>query len=155
MPEKGHGGGRRSSEATIEGRCNDIFGLVVDGQSFRTIRAYVAESGQVRWRVEDRALRRYIARCTARFAELSKVNQAAVKGQAVARLERLYAQATAKGDLRNALAVQQEIGRLHGLNAPTRAELSGPGGAPLNLTIDDLAARFDELVREQAERLES
>ena len=103
---------RRNSEATIRRRCDDIYGLVVDGQSFRLIRQYVSE--KCSWRADDRTLRRYIDRCTATFVDDSEVEHAQVKGRGHARLERLYARAAQKGDIRAALAVEEAILRLHG-----------------------------------------
>jgi hypothetical protein len=146
--------GRRNAEAEIVRRCEDIYGLVVDGQPFRAIRQHVAESRFIDWTASDRTLRNYVTRCHKRIVAAAEVDMEATRGRAVERLERLYARATAGGDLRTALAVQQEIHRLHGLNAPTKAELSGPGGVPLpGATTEELAARFDELVRTQRKRL--
>jgi len=142
----------RNSEAELERRCSDIYGLVVDGLPFRAIRQYVAES--CAWSVNEYTLRRYIKRCTKRFSEEAKVDREAVKGQAIARLERLYSRAVQKGHIRDALAVQQEISRLHGLNAADKHELAGPGGVPLpGMTTEELAARFEELLRTQRRRL--
>jgi len=140
----------RTSDAEIERRCDDIYGLVVDGQPFRIIRQFVSET--LPWKVDDYTLRRYIARCTKRFAGECQVKQAEVKGRAIRRLERLYSRAAQKGHVRDALAVQQEINRLHGVNAPERHELTGAGGAPL-MTTEELATLFEERVWQQHKRL--
>lgn len=142
----------RVSDAVVTQHVEDIFGLVVDGQPYRVIRQYVAES--CTWDAPERTLRRYMAQATELIKERAAETCENARQVAVARLERLYTRAVTKNDLRTALAVQQEIARLHGLNAPTRTELTGLDGQPLiPTTTEELAARFDELVREQARRL--
>jgi hypothetical protein len=101
----------RNSEQVIRRRCDDIYGLVVDGQPLRVIRAFVREN--LPWDAHDATLRRYVARCEKRFVEQSEPDRKAVKGRGHARLERLYARAAQKGDLRNALAIEEAILRLH------------------------------------------
>ena len=49
-----------------------------------------------------------------RFVEESEPDRQAVKSRGHARLERLYARAAQKGDLRSALAIEEAILRLHG-----------------------------------------
>lgn len=141
----------RNSEAVIAQRVEDIFGLVVDGQPLRVIRQYVSESCS--WKADDRTLLRYKRRATKLIKERAEATCETVRETAVERLERLYARAIQRGDIRTALAVQQEIARLHGLNAPTKTELTGAGGAPLVSTTEEMARRFDELVQAQADRL--
>ena len=141
----------RNSEAVIAQRVEDIFGLVVDGQPLRVIRQYVSES--CNWKADDRTLLRYKKRATKLIKERAEATCETVRETAVERLERLYARAIQRGDIRTALAVQQEIARLHGLNAPTKTELTGAGGAPLVSTTEEMARRFDELVQAQADRL--
>jgi hypothetical protein len=142
----------RSSDATVAQRVEDIFGLVVDGQPLRVIRQYVTDS--CNWEADDRTLRRYMRRATTLIEKRSEEACEKARSTAIMRLERLYLRAVSKSDLRTALAVQQEIGRLHGINAPTRAELTGLDGAPLvPTTVEELAERFDELIRQQAKRL--
>lgn len=144
--------GTRRAEAEIARRVEDIFGLVVDGQPMRVIRQFVAESCD--WDAPERTMWRYKKRATDLIVVRSAEVCETVLATAVNRLERLYGRALQRGDLRTALAVQQEIARLHGLNAPTKTELTGAGGAPLIAAEADMAARFDELVEAQAARLE-
>lgn len=141
------------SKAELERRRLDIYGLVIDGAPFRTIRQYMAE--KLPWSVDDRTLRRYVKACTEEFAKEAKRERDELKGQAHLRLERLYAMAVQKAKVRDALAVQEAINRLHGLNAPTKAEVTGADGAPLQatLTTEELAQMFDDLVESQARRL--
>ena len=141
----------RSSEATIAKRVEDIFGLVVDGQPLRVIRQYAADS--CGWKVDDRTLRCYMKRATGLIKARSEETCEHVREVAVQRLERLYSRCVQVGDRRTALAVQQEIARLHGLNAPSKTELTGAGGAPLITTADEMARRFEQLVEAQAARL--
>lgn len=78
-------------------------------------------------------------------------------------LERLDAAAQAllpkvkQGDPRSVaqyLGVMKRISDLLGLDAPRKTELTGADGAPLiPASTDELAARFEQLVREQAARL--
>lgn len=142
----------KSSQAVIAQRVEDIYGLVVDGQPLRVIRAYALECG---WTVHDATLRSYMKRATRLIKERSEATCETVRETAVARLERLYAQSVQRGDRRTALAVQQEIARLHGLNAPTKSEITGAGGAPLITTAEEMARRFEQLVEAQAARLKA
>ena len=143
--------GGRSSEAEILRRCADIYGLVVDGQPFRVIRQYVSET--LPWgQVDDYTLRRYIARVTRSFAEGEVEKRKVAKAKAVGRLERLYARAAQKGHVRDALAVEETIIKLYGLNAAERLEITGAAGQPL-MTVEELAALFEERVWQQHKRL--
>jgi hypothetical protein len=149
----------RTSAAVIAQRVEDIYGLVVDGQPFRIIRQFMTGNERapgVGWEVDDRTLRRYVARATALIVERSQQSCDNIRDKHVERLERLYARNVQRGDLKAAFAVEQEIAKLHGLNAPTRAELTGANGEPLNppVTRAELAARFDQLVNDQAKRIE-
>jgi hypothetical protein len=52
------------------------------------------------------------------------------------------------------IRIGERRARLLGIDMPTRTELGGPDGGPIvAVTTDDLAARFEQLVREQAARL--
>jgi hypothetical protein len=52
------------------------------------------------------------------------------------------------------IRIGERRARLLGIDAPTRAELTGAEGGPIvAVSTDDLAARFEQLVREQAARL--
>jgi len=141
----------RSSEATVTKRVEDIFGLVVDGQPLRVIRQFAADT--CGWQVDDRTLRDYMRRATLLIKERSAETCEHVRETAIQRLERLYSRCVQVGDRRTALNVQQEIARLHGLNAPTKQEITGAGGAPLITTADEMARRFEQLVEAQAARL--
>jgi len=129
-----------SSEAEILSRMEDIMGLVVDGQPFRVIRQYASEACS--WHVSDITLRRYIGRCTAGFWEHSQAEIVPVRGQAALRLERLYARAAQKGDLRAALAVYDRIARLYDLNNPRKHQ---------RVTLADFDAELVRLNEELAE----
>lgn len=147
----------RTPEQTIVLRCGDIMGLVTDGQPFRLIRQYVSENharGLLNWDVDDRTLFRYIDRCTERFlATLPERDKKIIKGRHPRRLERLYARSAQQGNLRVALAVLQEQAKFYGFNPPDRHEVGGPGQTPLGATTAELAARFKEIVEDQARHL--
>ncbi len=145
----------RNAEAVIRKRCDDIFGLVVDGQPLRVIHAFVRE--KCPWDVNDYTLSQYIKRCEATFVTYSEVERTALIGRTRLRLERIYARASQRGDPANLyvqLGVLDRVMRLHGLAAPDRHELSGPGGMPLRgESVEELAAFFREKVEGQAKRL--
>ena len=63
-------------------------------------------------------------------------------GRAAERLDLLFMRALSAGDRAEARAVVHESVELLGLQAPRRAELSGPGGAPLGGTLAERAQQF-------------
>jgi hypothetical protein len=150
--------GRRSSEYTIEHRVDDIFFLVVDGQSFRVIRQYVTENfaaGRLNWNVDERTLRRYVKRAHTRLLEaIPDEEKVIAAARHPKRLERLYTQAMQRGDGRLALDVVKENAKYYGLNAPDKHELTGPNGSPLaGMSAEELAAVFEERVWAMRARL--
>jgi hypothetical protein len=141
------------SRAEVESRLQDIYGLVVDGAPFRTIRQFVSE--KCAWSVDERTLRRYVKRCTDSFVKEAEMDREKLRANAALRLNRVYAMQIQRNDLRGAVITQGAIARLHGLDAPTRQELTGAGGEPLHggLTDEELAQMTRDLVEAQAERL--
>ena len=54
----------------------------------------------------------------------------------MARYERLYWRASAKGDLGQCRQIEEAIVRLLGLAAPQRSEIAGVGGEPVKIIVE-------------------
>ena len=80
-----------------------------------------------------------------------------LEAQRLDALQRALWPAASAGDVpavRAMLSVMERRAKLLGLDSPQRNELSGPNGTPfVPVTPEDMAARFEQLVRAQRERL--
>lgn len=112
--------GDKVSAGAIAARVDDILPLVTDGASIREVRAFVR--GKTVWgnTVDDRTIGRYIARACRLIMERSEKSAEWYTAEAMARYQRLYLRASAKGDLSECRQIQAEIIRLRGLAKPER-----------------------------------
>ena len=97
--------------------------------------------------LSERQTRDHIAAIERGWAQrASRATLEADRGRAVAQAEETIRVATSRsalnarsnvgvGYLNAALKAQDQLARLRGLYAPTQAELSGPAGAPVGLTV--------------------
>ena len=112
-------------------RVDDIYEAVVAGLPEREIRRYVSKSCD--WVVDDRTLERYIATARKSIHAKSEFVREQKIGEAIAFLESQRARAVAGKDYRTALMAQRDLCRLLGLDAPTRTQVSGDEGGPLEV----------------------
>lgn len=151
MPPKRRSRGHRSSEQEIRKRVDDIYGLVVDGLPNRVIHEFVQQN--CTWSVHRTTLGHYIRRAQKTFAEHSEVERAIARGEARLRLNRIFVRAVQAHALFSQLGAMDRLIRLDGIAAPEKHEFSGPGGVPLGATIEELNAKFIEMVENQARHL--
>jgi hypothetical protein len=143
----------RSSKAEVARRIAEIYPLVCDCLSLREIRAYVAVKTDWGPRVSEAQLKRYLAAARELLARDAVYDRELEFGAARRRLERIIARAAAKGELRTVLSANRQLCELLSLGAPARLEIGGPDGAPLELSTEALAARFDAIIEAKASRL--
>jgi len=142
--------GKQDNKVAAVERQRQALELRKAGASYRTIAATLGYAGpQGAYKA-----------VTAGLKEALREPATELKDMECARLDALlfalWPQAT-KGDpaaVSRCLAVMERRARLLGLDEPRKTELTGADGSPLlPASVDDLAARFDELVRAQAARL--
>jgi hypothetical protein len=114
----------KSTEIEVARRVDELYPLVLEGLSLREIRAYAA--GKTAWggQISDAQLKRYIAAARRQIKQAAAYDRAEEIGAAKLRLERVYARASAKGELRNVLAAIKLQMQLLGLAEPSRSEVS-------------------------------
>jgi hypothetical protein len=135
----------KTNRGAIAGRVAQILPLVLDGASEREILRFVAE--KTNWGyVSERTIENYIARAREQIVAEAGKDAEIHFAKALARFERLYWRASAKGDIGQCRHIQEAINRLLGLAAPERHELSGPQGKPLSVPTQsyDLTKLSDE-----------
>jgi hypothetical protein len=135
----------KCTRATARQRAEDVLRVRLDGAQFFQLREYVREreaAGEAPWAIppggkplSDSQLWRYCQRADKLLAESIDTDRGALIREHVGKRRMIYARAINKGDERTALAAARDECELWGLYAPTRQEVSGPGGGPL-LNVD-------------------
>jgi hypothetical protein len=135
----------KASKATVQARVEDVLRIRLDGAEFWQVREYAREQRQVAgsvWESErplsDGQLWRYIARSDKLIAESCRASRKRLLRRHLAQRRNLYARAVAAGDVRTALACARDEADLQGLYPPKRREVSGAGGGPVRVTLEDL-----------------
>lgn len=143
----------RSTKAEVARRVAEIFPLVCDCMTLREIRAFVTAKTAWGPTVSDSQLKRYLAEARKLMGEAAIFDRAQEFGAARRRVERVIARAAAKGDLHALLRANQQLSELLGLSSPARPELSGPDGAPLDVSAASIRAQFEAAIEAKAARL--
>jgi DNA-binding CsgD family transcriptional regulator len=142
----------KTNKAAIAARVAQILPLVTDGASEREILRFVTE--KTNWgQVSKRTVENYIARAREEIIASSASEAPWHLAKALARYERLYWRASAKGDLGQCRQVEEAIVRLLGVAAPERREVSGPAQGPIAHQVDLSLLSDEEL--EILERIRS
>lgn len=141
---------KKATRAEIEQRVSEVAELLLNRVPRRGIQQHAAKQG---WGGNVRSVDMIIARATERIRELARNDTELELGKAKGALEMLFAKALAKGDLRTARLVQRDLTELLGLASPQRLEVRNSFTPPPQATTEELAQRFDELVRTQRARL--
>ena len=127
--------GPKTNRGAIAARVEQILPLVLDGASKREIFRFVAE--KTSWgHVSTRTIENYIFRAREQIIAAADKDAAEHYAKALARYERLYWRASAKGDLGQCRQIEEAIVRLLGLAAPQRSERSGVGGEPVKIVVE-------------------
>jgi hypothetical protein len=143
----------RSTKAEVARRVAEIFPLVCDCMTLREIRAFVTAKTAWGPAVSDSQLKRYLSAARKQLSEAALFDRQQEFGAARRRLERIIARAAAKGALRTVLTANRQLSELLGLASPARLELSGPDGAPLDVSVAGIRAQFETLIEAKAARL--
>lgn len=112
---------RKSTNAVIAARVDEVLRIRIDGAGFHDIRRYAAENG---WGVSDRQLERYIGKADRLLRERLERKASRLRALTVAKMRNLYARAVQAADYRTALACLQAEAKLLGLY-PDNRELVG------------------------------
>jgi hypothetical protein len=142
----------RSTKAEVTRRVAVIFPLICDCFSLREIRVIIDAKTSWAHSVSDSTLKYYGKLCRAQLRELARFDRQAEIGAAKARLERIIARSSAKGELSTELAANRQLCDLLGLAAPTRSEIRHSGEISLaekqSLLVEKILAEIKE--REEA-----
>lgn len=134
----------KTNRGAIAARVAQILPLVIDGATGREILRFVAE--KTSWsHVSKRTVESYIARAREQIIQSSADEASWHSAKALARFERLYWRASAKGDLGQCRQVEEAIIKLLGLAAPVRNKVA--------FTLDDIdqeIARLEAELRDSA-----
>ncbi len=103
--------GRRSLDAVVEQRVDQVLTFIVQGFPKHRILRHLAENGVT----APRSQSWYVSQATRRLKVLAAPRREIELGTLLARLEMLWVRALAAGDVRAALAVLHERGEVLGL----------------------------------------
>src|SRR5215510_1924191 len=120
----------KSTKAEVRKRVEEVFKLRLGGAEFADIREY-ARAPEQAWNVSDSQLWRYIAAADKLVKERFDARADHLLHRHLLQRRTLYAHAMGAGDFRTALAILQDEAKLEGLYPPTKTELTGKDGGPL------------------------
>jgi hypothetical protein len=127
----------KSSRAEVLKRVEAVFKLRLGGAEFHDIREY-ADAPEQRWGVSDTQLRRYISAADKLMKERFDAKADYLLARHLMQRRTLFAQATAAGDYRTALAVLDSEAKLEGLFPPTKIAPTNPeGDKPYECSLTD------------------
>src|SRR5688572_16952038 len=93
---------KKSENAEVARRVEEVFRIRLDGAQFHDILQYASEKG---WNVTERQVRTYIQRADELMVERLEKNRKRVMARHLAQRQALFARAVNAADLRTALAV--------------------------------------------------
>jgi len=129
----------QSTAIEVQSRVNIIFEMLVAGASRSQVLQFAAkedpENGKHAWGLSDRAIDDYIAKANALFSAQSKTERDLEIGKILTRYNSIYRKCIAAKDMRGALAAQQAVARLLGLDAPAKIDMTN------FVTIEDVMNR--------------
>lgn len=109
---------RKSTNAVVAGRVEEILRIRLDGAAFADIRDYAGQNG---WGLSDSQLKKLIRKSDELLKERDDRSRARAIRLHVARRESLYARSVAAADYRTALAVLADDAKLRGLYLDEKA----------------------------------
>jgi hypothetical protein len=121
----------QSTTYEVQRRVDEIVTLLIERKRRAEIINY---ANRKEWNVADSTVDHYMQRARAVLAKMAKKDRTAAIGEADATYDHIVRRSFAEGDLKTALAAQKEKCVLRGLNAPTKNEVSGPAGGPIQLS---------------------
>jgi hypothetical protein len=132
-PRPSDGPPKKSDQAEIAARVQQVLTLRLDGAEIWDIVQYASENA---WGVGERQVRNYMARAMELIAKSLEQDRPKLLGEHIARRRNLYARAVTTGELRTALSCLQDEADLLGLYpaAKQTVEHTGEGGGPVRIT---------------------
>lgn len=121
----------QSTTYEVQRRIDEIVTLLIERKRRLEIIDYANQQG---WGVADSTIDHYTKRARQTLAKMAKKDREAAIGEADSTYDHIIRRSFAEGDLKTALAAQKEKCVLRGLNAPTKNEVSGPAGGPIQLS---------------------
>jgi hypothetical protein len=112
------------TSAAVELRAEQVATLLIQGKTKRHIVKFAQEQG---WGVGDRSIDNYICKAKDLVKAYAEKEFEANYTLAEARLNDLYDQCYNAGDFGECRKIQEAINKLHGLDAPTKTDLTTKG----------------------------
>ena len=137
----------KSGKATINRRVQEVSRLLLAGAEFAEIRQYASDHG---WRISDRQVHRYMAAAYEGLATTTDRTRKQLLGRHLMQRRALYARALKSGDLKTALQILRDEADLEALYPPSRQEITGRDGEPLQvehearMRVDGIRRLLDE-----------
>ena len=119
----------KATQAEVDKRVTDVVKLIIAGAA----RAAILQHAATKWEMSERQADEYIRRAKVLIQEENSADRAANHALAVARMNDIYQRTVRVQDYQRAIAAQRELNQLQGLYAPTKTEIAGEGGGPLNI----------------------
>jgi hypothetical protein len=119
--------GRKSTQAEVAKRVNEVLKLRLSGAEFHDLRDYALAPKQA-WNISDGQLRRYIARADALCRTYFDARAGYLLSRHLLQRRTLYSHALEARDYRTALAVLQDEAKLEALYPPTKIAPTNPAG---------------------------
>lgn len=94
------------------------------------------------WGINERQARYYIAEATALIKSDAAKNREELVAEHIGRMNQIYRSAHSAGDYGNAIRAAQDKAKLCGLYPAERHEVTGAGGAPLEVMSDVLITKM-------------
>ncbi len=123
---------KANSKATrieFQRRVDAVLELLISGT--REVR--ICQIVSKKYDVTPRTVYRYLKKAKEQLADAVDTNRDTLISRHLALRERIIEKALSENDLRTALRSSESIAKLIGLNAPERSELTGKGGAPIEV----------------------
>jgi hypothetical protein len=138
----------KATKAQVEARTRDILRILLDGAEpgwdiCEFVREQERQEGSV-WHVGEgqplsySQVMRYVQKAENLIRESCRTSRKKLIRRHEAMRRALYAKAVSQGDIRAAVTVLKDLADLQGVYPPKRREVSGAGGGPVRVTLEDL-----------------
>jgi hypothetical protein len=141
---------QRATKALVAHRVEEVLRIRLDGAEFWDVREYAREKekeegspwflGEGGKPLSDGQLWRYVGRADRLIAESCRASRKKLMRRHLAQRRSLYCKAVLSGDYRTALSALRDEAEMMGLYPPAKRELTGKGGGPIRLSLEDLLA---------------
>jgi hypothetical protein len=131
--------GKKSDNAEVLKRVEEVLRIRLDGAQFHDIREYAVEK---QWNVSDTQLRRYIQRADELLVQRQDKSRKQVIARHLSQRQALFARALKAGDYRTALAILADEAKLRGLYPEKEIKELVRLAAAQGLRIEELERRL-------------